>query len=145
MKKLGIIVLCALLSVSMLVLPSCGRKEELPNEVGAYVVEIVSCRKTTSLVSSAVVIKYKFTNNSTIEKSFATAIKDSVYQDGVKLSHDLLVQVENGKNNAIKPGATVVVEVAYSLENNGRTIEVEVKERALLFGSKKVITRTFTI
>ncbi len=94
------------------------------------------------------IVKYKFTNNDNDPTSFMFAFDDNVYQNGVGLNTAIFLDDSaeyNSKNQTkeIKKGATIDVEVAYTLNDSTTDIEVEVKE--LISFSDKKITKTFKI
>lgn len=118
--------------------------------LGDYTVEIDSCRLAKDFEGTDVVIvKYIFTNvSSDSATSFAVAIDENVYQNGVGLTESYFLE-DSANYNAdnqlkeIKKGASIEVEVAYELNDAQTEIEVEVSE--LFSFSDKVITKTFSI
>lgn len=118
-------------------------------ELGDYSVEIVSCRLAKDYEDKpAVIVKYKFTNNSDEATSFMLAFSDKVYQSGIELSGAVIIDDKanfdsQNQLKEIKKGATIEVETAYTLNDTTTDIEVEVEE-LFSFNSKK-ITKTFSI
>ena len=118
--------------------------------IGAYKVEIQSCRLAKDYEGKPVVIvKYLFTNVSNDDAAaFFTSFTAEVYQSGVGLNEAYVLEdsanysAEN-QTKAIKKGARLEVEVAYELNDTTSDIEVEVKE--WLSFSDTTITKTFSI
>lgn len=106
------------------------------NKVGNYIVEIVNCEIAKDGEGKDVaIITYNFTNNSEEAASFAYAINDVVYQDGVEAErsywYDVVENEEDNGTKEIKTGTTLKVVQAYYLNNVTSPIEVEITE---LFG-----------
>lgn len=125
-------------------------KTEDNESIGDYKVIIDSCRLAESYDDTPVVIvKYIFTNVKDENASaFMWALQDAVYQNGVGLNKAYILE-DSANYNAdnqtkeIKKGATIEVEVAYTLNDTTTDIEVEVKE--LISFDDKTITKTFSI
>ncbi len=103
--------------------------------LGDYIVEIDSFRLANDYEGSPVVIvKYIFTNVSDEDPtSFSVAFEDAVYQNGVGLNKSYFVEDSanyegDDASKEIKAGATIVVEIAYELNDTTTDIEVEVSE-----------------
>ena len=117
--------------------------------LGDYEVVIDSCRLAKDHEGAPVVIvKYKFTNNSEEAADFMLSVSDEVYQDGVELEtcfflDDSANYSSGNMSKKIKKGASLDVEVAYTLNDTTNDIEVEVSEY-LSFSDKK-ITKTLAI
>lgn len=118
-------------------------------KLGDYAVEIKSCRLAKDFEGKdVVIIKYKFTNNSEKAANFMLAFDDSVFQDGVGLNETVFLD-DSAKYSAdnqrkdIKPGSSLDVECAYTLNDTKTDVEVEVKE--LFSYDEKTISKTFSI
>lgn len=123
---------------------------EADTNLGKYSVTIDSCRMAQDYEGKPVVIvKYNFTNVSDENPAaFYIAFDDNAYQGGVGLNEsDLLPDSANYSSDnqmkEIKQGATLAVEVAYTLNDTTTDVEVEVEE-LFSFDDKK-ITKVFTI
>ena len=106
-----------------------------PNAIGDYLVVIDSCRLAKDYEGKPVVIvKYIFTNvNHDDAISFMVAIDENVYQGGIGLNEAYILDdsanyTSDNQTKDIKKGATLEVEVAYTLNDTTTDIEVEVKE-----------------
>lgn len=119
------------------------------SNLGEYQVEILSCRLAKTYDDKdAVIVKYKFTNNSDEAANFMFAFDETVYQDGIGLNEcyfmDDSADYDSGNQTKdIKTGASIEVEVAYELNDSTTDIEVEVEE--LISFSDKKVTKTFKI
>jgi hypothetical protein len=92
----------------------------------------------------AAVITYSFTNNGDDEQSFLTALSAEVYQNGVQLQTAIMDDVDTSSSMTnIKPGVTLEVVEAYSLNDDTSPIDVEVSE--LFSMSSDEVTKTFDI
>ena len=118
------------------------------NELGQYSVEILSARLTSTYDNKpAVVVKYKFTNNSNDNPTaFYVAFDDEVYQNGVGLNSAYFLKDgdpydDDNDTKEIKKDSSIEVEKAYVLNDSNTEIEVEVKE--LFSFSDKVVSKTF--
>lgn len=118
--------------------------------IGAYKVEIQSCRLAKDYEGkSVVIVKYLFTNVSSEDAAaFFTSFTAEVYQNGVGLNEAYVLEDSanysaDNQTKAIKKGASLEVEVAYELNDTTSDIEVEVKE--WLSFSDTTITKTFSI
>ncbi len=117
--------------------------------LGKYSVVIDSCRLAKDYEGKDVVIvKFIFKNisNSTAT-SFAGAMEEAVYQNGVGLNEAYFLDDDanyssDNQTKEIKKGASIEVEVAYVLEDTTSPIEVEVSE--WLSWDDVTLTRTFT-
>ena len=120
------------------------------NAIGDYSVVIDSCRLATDYEGKPVVIvKYIFTNvgneNAT---AFMYAFDATVYQNGIGLNeawilNDSANYSADNQTKEIKMGATLEVEVAYSLTDTTADSEVEVKE--LFSFDDTMLTKIFSI
>lgn len=146
MKKRRAFLLCVLLFVLMLFAIGCDsnsddRKDDV---LGDYEVKIDSCYKEKHYYKGYVlVIKYQFTNNSDKPTSFSMAIEDTVYQDGIELSEQILWNTDVGTE--IKPGVTIDVEVGYELRDTTTDVEVELTEGSIFSNSSDSILKIFSI
>ena len=120
------------------------------NELGKYSVEITNARLTSTYDNKpAVVITYKFTNNTDDNpSSFDVAFYDNVYQNGVGLNKAYTLidgdpYDDGNSSKKIKKGASIDVDIAYALNDESTPIDVEVKE--FLSFSDKTVSRTFDI
>lgn len=118
--------------------------------LGKYSVVIDSCRMSTDYEGKPVVIvKYIYTNVSNdTATSFMIAFDDNAYQGGIGLNNTVFVDDSAGYSSdnqmkEIKAGATLDVEVAYTLNDATTPIDIEIKE--LISFNDKTITKTFTI
>lgn len=105
-----------------------------PNKVGKYSVVIDSYRIVTDKYEKpAIIVKYIFTNNSDEAASFMWSISTDLFQNGIGLDEayyfDSSVNYSSdNRNKSIKNGATIEVEVAYTLNDTTSDVEVEVTE-----------------
>ena len=95
-----------------------------------------------------VIVKYKFTNNSDDPIAFWLAVDENVFQNDIGLNvcylaSDSANYSTDNQMKEIRKGATIEVEVAYTLNDTTTPIEVEVKE--LISFSDKTITKKFNI
>ena len=124
-------------------------KNENKSNLGSYAVEIKSCRLAKDYEGKDVVIvTYNFTNNDDDSVAFYIAFNDAVYQNGVGLNEAYLLDdsanySSDNQMKEIKKGASLDVEIAYTLNDTITDIEVEVKE--LISFNNKVISKTFKI
>ncbi len=125
-------------------------KEETTNTLGDYKIEIQSCRLAKDYEKKDVaIVTYSFTNEKNdTPTAFFTAFEDQAYQNGVGLNEAYIIDDSYSYNNEnatkeIKKGATIDVEVAYTLNDATTPIEVEISE--LFSFSDKTITKTFEI
>ena len=123
---------------------------ESSDRLGDYTVVIDSCRFAKDITDEPVVIvKYIFSNvENDSPVSFASAIEEQAYQNGVSLTESFILESDakydfSDQTKEIKKGATLEVEVAYELHDPSADVEVEVSENS--FFSDKVITKTFSI
>ena len=119
------------------------------NAIGDYTVVIDSCRLAKDYEGNPVVIvKYIFTNVSNEDAiSFMVAIDENVYQGGIGLNEAWILDDSanysaDNQTKEIKMGATLEVEVAYTLNDTTTDIEVEVKE--LFSFDDTTLTKTFS-
>lgn len=117
--------------------------------LGDYSVSILHSRKTNDYEGKpALVVGYKFTNNSSENKSFAIAIHPQAYQNSVQLESAILAGSDDSFNSQnylkdVQPGGTLEVEMAYLLENETSEVTVEVTE--LISFSKEKLTKKFSL
>lgn len=128
---------------------SANNSSNNKNNLGEYNVVIESCRLATDYSGEkCVIVKYSFTNNSDNNAAFYVTIEDNVFQNDIGLNKAYILPDEanySGDNQSkeIRPGATIDVEVAYTLNDSTSPIEVEITEY-FSFSDRKV-TKTFTI
>ena len=125
-------------------------KETTPGNIGKYSVVIDSCRVAEDYEGKPVaIVKYIYTNvadeNAT---AFYIAFEDHVYQSGIGLNKayflaDTANYNSENQTKQIKKGATIEVEVAYSLNDTTTEIEVEVEE--LFSFNETKVTKKFSI
>ncbi len=125
-----------------------AKPEANPNLGDSHIV-IDSCRMAKDMDGSPIVIvKYLFTNHGDSSASFSLAVKDSVYQKGVGLMPAYFVDESanysfDNMSKEIKPGITLEVEAAYTLNDTATPIEVEVEPLFSLSSEK--VTKTFPL
>lgn len=109
--------------------------EKSEDAIGAYSVVIDSCRLAKDYEGKEVIIvKYVYTNVSNDEPTaFYIAFDAAVYQNGVELNEAYILDDSanysaDNQTKAIKKGASLDVEVAYTLNDTTTDIEVEVEE-----------------
>ena len=117
--------------------------------LGDYQLEIKSCRLAKDYQGKKVVIvKYGFTNNGDKATSFMVAFEDAAYQNGVGLNEAYMLDDSakysmDNQRKEIKTGASLDVEVAYTLNDDKSDVEVEVKK---LFSLDECsVSKTFSI
>ena len=126
-----------------------AEKNEDNSNLGNYLVEIKSCRLAKDYEGKDVIIvTYGFTNNDDDSAAFYVAFEDEAYQNGVGLNKAYMLDESanyssDNQSKDIKKGATIDVEVAYTLNDTVTDVEVEVSE--LISFNDKVITKTFKI
>ena len=162
MKKASIIVLVLLLGVFLIFALASGESstdnqgngsaagvEDKDTNLGDYQVEIKSCRLAKDYEGKAVVIvKYGFTNNAEEATAFYLAFEDNVYQNGIGLNEAYILAdsanySSDNQTKEIKKGASLDVEVAYELNDQTTSVEIEVKE--LFSFNDSVVKKTFSI
>ena len=94
------------------------------------------------------IVKYGFTNNADDATSFMMTFGAKAYQNGVEMSKCYFVgdganYSSDNQSKDIKKGASLDVEVAYTL--NDTTTDVEIEVDRLWSLDDKVITKTFKI
>ena len=119
------------------------------NRLGDYTIEIKGCRLAEDYEGKPIaIITYGFTNNGDKAAAFYTSITDEAYQGGIGLNEcyfadDNANYDSDNQTKEIKTGASLDVEVAYTLNDTTTDIEVEVSEW-ISFSDKK-LTKTFSI
>ena len=119
------------------------------SKLGDYEVVISGARLASDWEGKPVVIvKYTFTNNADEPSAFWVSVDDSVFQNGIGLNecylvHDSANYSSDNQMKEIKKGATLDVEVAYTLNDTTTPIDVEVCEYFSL--SDKKIKKTFNL
>lgn len=122
---------------------------EQKSNLGNYNVVIDSCRLAEDYEGNPIVIvKYVFTNNYEEATPFYLTLDHAVYQDGIGLTECYLAAdsanySSDNQIKSIKTGATLNVEIAYTLNDTETDIEVEVKEM-FSFNNKKIV-KSFSI
>ena len=118
--------------------------------LGDYDVQINSCRVSMDYEGNPIVIvKYTFKNVANDDAaSFTLSVSDKVYQNGIELETCYSVDnsaeysSENQSTN-IKKGASIEVEVAYSLKDVSSDVDVEVEQ--LFSFDDKSVRKTFKL
>lgn len=91
------------------------------------------------------IVEYKYTNTSNTTKSFFTACRTKVFQNGVECQ-PCIITADNFKNNQeyadVKPGATLTLHMGYTLFNNSDDVELEVTD---LLGFETYEKRTISL
>jgi len=117
--------------------------------LGNYAVTIKGISVTTDYQSNpAVIVTYSWTNNSSNTLSFASALYAKAFQNGIQLGTAFISSSNSNYDSSgyikeIKPGASLDVQIAYSLRDSKNSIDVEVTQ--LLSTDKTVVTKTFSI
>lgn len=118
-------------------------------KLGNFEVTIVSARIAESLFGDPIVIvKYAFTNNGDDSAAFSYSLSTDVFQDGIGLDKCYFVSdsanySSDAQHQEIKPGVTIDVEVAYTLNDTSTSIDVQVSEFMSL--NEKTVTKTIEI
>ncbi len=118
-------------------------------KLGDFEISILEARKSTDYEGKpALIIGYKFTNNSAENKSFAVAVRSKAYQNSVQLESAILAgsdETYNSQNymKEVQPGGTLDVELAYLLQDETNEVTVEVSE--LISLSKEKLTKKFPL
>lgn len=126
-----------------------SKTEKIEGALGELVVNIKGCRLAKDIEGKDIVIvNYGFKNNSENATSFTFAISDKVFQDGVGLNKCYTTDKSakyssDNQSKSIKKGASLDVEVAYTLNDSTTPIEVECSE--LISFSNDKVTKKFNI
>ncbi len=90
------------------------------------------------------IVKYEYTNGEKKVTAFSQEFRDAVYQNGVECSSWTISEDADGEPSIlyIKPGATIIVEEAYILNDTTSDVEIEVKT---LFGGKSILSEKRSI
>ncbi len=169
MKK--IVLLLAILMLASFAMSSCGEPSTTPSDSGTPGVQddrsnlgycnvvIESYRFDTYKVNynpeeKVLIVKYIFTNNNNESESFFMNVNPKVYQNGVSLKENssyFLLFADDSTNYdncyaEIKPGATVEVELAYTLRDEISDLEIEVVAKTYNGNvTNEKVTKTFKI
>ncbi len=75
------------------------------------------------------IVKYEYTNGEKKAKAFSSEFRDTVYQNGIECSSWTISEDADGESSIlyIMPGATIVVEEAYILNDTTTDVEIEVE------------------
>lgn len=129
---------------------SAATESTVIGAIGEYAVVIDSCRLAEDYEGNPVVIvKYIFTNVSDDEAAaFYTTFDATLYQNGIGLNESYFLDDSadydsDNQTKEIKKGATIEVEVAYTLNDTTSDIVVEVEE--FFSFDDTVLTKTFSI
>ncbi len=90
------------------------------------------------------IVKYEYTNGEKKVTAFSQEFRDTVYQNGVECSSWTISEDADGEPSIlyIKPGATIIVEEAYILNDTTSDVEIEVET---LFGGKSILSEKRSI
>lgn len=113
--------------------PSVETERRNPATLGDYVVEIKSTSMTQDYEGNPVVIvTYSWTNNSSETTTPMSSVTTKVFQDGIGLDGIYIVGSEDydpdTTTTEVRPGTTIDVQEAFSLNNVTAPIEVEISE-----------------
>jgi hypothetical protein len=118
------------------------------SNIGKYKVEIKGCSLVKDYEGKSVaVVTFSFTNNSSVASSFEGTFEVYAYQNGIEAEDSWYLSDEDYDNNNnqykdIKPGTTIEVKEAFTLNDTSSPLEVEVGQ-FFSFDTTKV-TKTFT-
>lgn len=78
----------------------------------------------------ALIVKYTFTNNSDKTASWAYAIQDNAFQNGIGLNTAIITGSNDidTQTKQIMPGKSLDVQVAYSLDDTATPVEIQISE-----------------
>ena len=112
-----------------------------------YYIEVLSARKSKDYSGKdAVIVHYRYTNNSDEAQSFMFAVNAQAFQNNVELETAIIIgdKSYNSENSLkdVKPGGTIEVQEAYILQDNS-PVTVEVGP-LFSFDDDTVISKTFT-
>lgn len=129
--------------------PAVG--EDVPSvpgvgDLGKYHVEIKGAVRAEDYQGQpAIVVTYRWTNNSDETTSAMVALDGDAFQDGVGLETAIMMNSDVHDGNAymteIRPGASLDVSLAYVLKNTTSVVEFELSE--LISFSKDTISMDF--
>lgn len=113
--------------------PTAETKRENPATLGDYVVEIKSTSMTQDYDGNPVIIiTYAWTNNSSETTTPMSSVTTKVFQDGVGLDGVYIIGSEDYDPDTttveVRPGTTIDVQEAFTLNNITSPIEVEISE-----------------
>jgi len=113
-----------------------------------YYIEVLSAHKSKDYNGrEAVIINYRYTNNSDETQSFMFACDAQAFQNNVELENAIIINDKSyNSGNAlkdIKPGGTIEVQQAYILQDNS-PVTVEVGP-LFSFDDDTIISKTFTL
>jgi len=111
-------------------------------------VEILEAKKAETFDGKdAVVITYRWTNNSDDTAIFMDALDTCVFQDGIQLdssiANDDSESYLEDNMRKVRPGKTLDVSLAYELRSDSPEIEVEVSD--FLFEPSIIVKKLFTL
>lgn len=115
-------------------------------DLGKYHVEIKGAVRAEDYQGQpAIVVTYRWTNNSDETTSAMVALDGDAFQDGVGLETAIMMNSDVHDGNAymteIRPGASLDVSLAYVLKNTTSVVEFELSE--LISFSKDTISMDF--
>lgn len=115
--------------------------------LGDYDVAILEARKATDYEGKpAIIIGYRFTNNSDENQTFMVSIDSKAFQNGVQLEtaimNDETYNVEDIMKE-VQPGGTLEVEKAYVLQDETNEVTAEASE--LISLSKEKLIKRFPL
>lgn len=114
--------------------------------LGDYSVSIGDCDITQDYDGNPVaIVTYNWTNNSANVTSFESVFNTQVFQNGIQCDSAFLsVDYDSASaSENIKPGITLPVQEAYSLQDNKNSFDVEVTELFSFFSNPPMVTQTF--
>lgn len=120
-----------------------------PTKLGDYNIDIKSARLAKDYEGKdIVIITFGYTNNSDSATSFITAVSPSVFQGGVGLNECYFADESanysaDNQTKELQKGASLDVEVAYTLNDATADVIVEVTEFISLSDNK--LTKTFSL
>lgn len=128
--------------------PAEGSNEE-PASDRKYAVTIDGARVTKDYEGkSALIVNFTFTNNSEDAANFMFAVRAKAFQDGIELESAMLIgnKKYDSANSMkdIKPGKSIKVQSAFTLDNKKSDVELEVTELISL-DSTPLATKTITL
>lgn len=117
-------------------------------KLGDYEVVIEKCELIDYDGKDVAVVTFAFTNNSSQAASFDLALQAKAFQDGIEAERNYVYDVfsdeydeDGNQHKEIKPGNSINVRIAYTLNSTEKPLEVEVSE--LCSFNSSVIEKTF--
>lgn len=116
--------------------------------LGDYSVSIDNFELTQDYNSNpSVVITYSWTNNSTDTTNFMSSLNTQVFQNGIECDSAILSSDYDSDSSMkdIKPGTTLSVQEAYTLQDSENPIEIEVSEFLNFSNTPSMVTQIFEL